>query len=31
MLAVLTIGAIGFLLDRVMYALQSAFTFSAHR
>ena len=31
MLAVLTIGAIGFLLDRVMYALQSAFTFSANR
>ena len=31
MLAVLTIGLIGFLLDRVMYALQSAFTFSATR
>ncbi len=31
MVAVLTIGLIGFLLDRVMYALQSAFTFSANR
>ncbi|MEM6667197.1 MAG: ABC transporter permease [Pseudomonadota bacterium] len=29
--AVLTIGVIGFLLDRLMYALQSAFTFSAQR
>lgn len=29
--AVLTIGIIGFLLDRVMYALQSAFTFTTHR
>ncbi len=29
--AVLTIGIIGFLLDRVMYALQAAFTFSASR
>jgi nitrate/nitrite transport system permease protein len=29
--AVLTIGIIGFLLDRVMYALQSFFTFSAQR
>ncbi len=29
--AVLTIGLIGFLLDRVMYALQSAFTYSTHR
>ncbi|PLX39451.1 MAG: nitrate ABC transporter permease [Hyphomicrobiales bacterium] len=29
--AVLTIGIIGFLLDRVMYALQTAFTFSANR
>ena len=29
--AVLTIGIIGFLLDRVMYALQSAFTFSNNR
>ncbi len=28
MVAVLTIGIIGFLLDRLMYALQSAFTFS---
>jgi nitrate/nitrite transport system permease protein len=31
MVAVLTIGMIGFLLDRVMYALQSAFTYSTHR
>ncbi|MDW4498908.1 ABC transporter permease [Sulfitobacter sp. D35] len=31
MVAVLTIGIIGFLLDRVMYALQSLFTFSANR
>ena len=31
MVAVLTIGLIGFLLDRVMYALQSAFTFSNNR
>ena len=29
--AVLTIGIIGFLLDRVMYALQSMFTFSSSR
>ena len=29
MVAVLTIGIIGFLLDRVMFALQTAFTFSA--
>ena len=29
--AVLTIGIIGFLLDRVMYTLQSAFTFSTKR
>ena len=29
--AVLTIGLIGFMLDRVMYALQRAFTFSANR
>ncbi len=29
--AVLTIGIIGFLLDRVMYALQAAFTFSSQR
>ena len=31
MVAVLTIGIIGFLLDRVMFALQSAFTFTANR
>lgn len=31
MVAVLTIGIIGFLLDRVMYALQSMFTFSNNR
>ncbi|MGB8363852.1 MAG: ABC transporter permease [Rhizomicrobium sp.] len=31
MVAVLTIGIIGFLLDRLMYALQTAFTFSANR
>lgn len=31
MVAVLTIGIIGFMLDRVMYALQSLFTFSANR
>ncbi|MEL6297196.1 MAG: ABC transporter permease [Pseudomonadota bacterium] len=31
MVAVLTIGLIGFLLDRIMYALQSAFTFSTNR
>ena len=31
MVAVLTIGLIGFLLDRLMYALQSAFSFSANR
>ncbi|MEM0909234.1 MAG: ABC transporter permease, partial [Pseudomonadota bacterium] len=29
--AVLTIGVIGFLLDRLMYALQAAFTFSTKR
>ncbi|WP_405048134.1 ABC transporter permease [Flexibacterium corallicola] len=29
--AVLTIGLIGFMLDRVMYALQSLFSFSANR
>ncbi|RAI04145.1 nitrate ABC transporter permease [Acuticoccus sediminis] len=29
--AVLTIGVIGFLLDRLMYALQAAFTFSNQR
>ncbi len=31
MVAVLTIGLIGFLLDRLMYALQSALTYSATR
>ena len=31
MVAVLTIGLIGFMLDRIMYALQQAFTFSASR
>ncbi len=31
MVAVLTIGLLGFLLDRIMYALQRAFTFSANR
>lgn len=31
LVAVLTIGIIGFLLDRIMYALQTAFTFSASR
>ena len=31
MVAVLTIGIIGFLLDRIMYALQSMFTFSENR
>ena len=31
MVAVLTIGIIGFMLDRVMFALQQAFTFSAQR
>ena len=31
MVAVFTIGIIGFLLDRVMYALQSLFTFSHNR
>lgn len=31
MVAVLAIGLIGFFLDRVMYALQAAFTFSAQR
>ncbi|MEP5155356.1 ABC transporter permease [Planktotalea sp.] len=31
MVAVLTIGVIGFLLDRVMYALQSMFTFTENR
>jgi nitrate/nitrite transport system permease protein len=31
LVAVLTIGIIGFLLDRMMFALQAAFTFSANR
>ncbi|MBM7068886.1 ABC transporter permease [Actibacterium sp. 188UL27-1] len=31
MVAVFTIGIIGFLLDRMMYAIQSAFTYSATR
>ena len=31
MVAVLTIGIIGFLLDRVMFTLQSLFTFSSNR
>ena len=31
MVAVFTIGIIGFLLDRLMYAIQSLFTFSKHR
>ncbi|MCD7059023.1 ABC transporter permease [Pelagibacterium xiamenense] len=31
MVAVLTIGIIGFLLDRVMFTLQTAFTFSSKR
>ncbi|MBP1850431.1 ABC transporter permease [Rhizobium halophytocola] len=31
MVAVITIGIIGFVLDRIMYALQSAFTFSTNR
>lgn len=31
MVAVLTIGLIGFMLDRVMYALQQAFTYSSNR
>tara|TARA_R110002124_G_scaffold12794_5_gene59661 strand:- start:2102 stop:3169 length:1068 start_codon:yes stop_codon:yes gene_type:complete len=31
MVAVLTIGVIGFALDRIMYAFQSAFTFQANR
>ncbi|WP_169566435.1 ABC transporter permease [Sneathiella limimaris] len=31
MVAVLTIGIIGFILDRIMYALQTAFTFSSNR
>ncbi len=31
MVAVFTIGIIGFMLDRVMYAIQSLFTFSSNR
>jgi nitrate/nitrite transport system permease protein len=31
MVAVLTIGIIGFLLDRLMYAIQAAFTYSKDR
>jgi len=31
MVAVLTIGIVGFMLDRLMFALQRAFTFSANR
>ncbi|MEM6932778.1 MAG: ABC transporter permease [Pseudomonadota bacterium] len=31
MVAVLTIGIIGFLLDRMMYAIQSMFTFTSNR
>ena len=31
MVAVLTIGLLGFMLDRLMFALQRAFTFSANR
>jgi nitrate/nitrite transport system permease protein len=31
MVVVLTIGIIGFLLDRLMYAIQSLFTFTNHR
>lgn len=31
MVAVITIGLIGFILDRLMYALQRAFTFSTNR
>jgi nitrate/nitrite transport system permease protein len=31
MVAVLTIGIVGFMLDRVMYTLQQAFTFSSNR
>lgn len=31
MVAVLTIGIIGFMLDRIMFALQQAFTFSSNR
>ena len=31
MVAVLTIGIIGFMLDRIMFALQSAFTYATGR
>ena len=31
MVAVFTIGIIGFLLDRLMYAIQAAFTFTNNR
>ena len=31
MVAVLTIGLVGFMLDRLMFALQRAFTFSSNR
>jgi len=31
MLAVLVIGIIGFILDRLMFALQQAFTYNADR
>ncbi|MDP7150701.1 MAG: ABC transporter permease, partial [Paracoccaceae bacterium] len=31
MVAVFTIGIIGFLLDRLMFAIQSLFTFSSNR
>ena len=31
MVAVFTIGIIGFLLDRLMYAIQSLFTFTSNR
>jgi nitrate/nitrite transport system permease protein len=31
MVAVLTIGIIGFLLDRIMFTLQTTFTYSAQR
>jgi nitrate/nitrite transport system permease protein len=31
MVAVFTIGIIGFMLDRMMYAIQSMFTFTNNR
>jgi nitrate/nitrite transport system permease protein len=31
MVAVFTIGIIGFLLDRLMYAIQAGFTYSNNR